>query len=77
MDIIKKNLKKLQKKACERYQNVSEEEKGKSKNMIVSDIKIFEKMKKKKCSNMVVSEIKISKKMKNKSWLSKEKIILG
>ena len=50
---------KLQKEARERYENLSEEKKAKSANMIVSDIEIFLKKKKKRSVNMVVNDIKI------------------
>ena len=36
-----KNKEKLSKKARERYQNLSEEEKKRSLNMVVDNIKIF------------------------------------
>ena len=43
----KKNKEMLQKKARERYQNLAEEEKEKHENMVVSNIKIFPKIKQK------------------------------
>ena len=58
---------KLSKKARGRYQNLSEEEKTKSTNMLVSDIEIFLKKKKKRNVNMVVNDIKNFQRMKNKS----------
>ena len=54
-----KNKEKLSKKVRERYQNLSEEEKTKSANMLVSDTEIFLKKKKKRSNNMVVNNIKI------------------
>ena len=51
---------KLSKKVCERYQSLSDEEKNKKANMLMSDIEIFLKKKKKKSShNVVVNDIKI------------------
>ena len=43
----KKNQRNATKKARERYQNLAEEEKEKHENMVVSDIKIFSKIKQK------------------------------
>ena len=40
------NKERLQKKACERYQNISEEKKEKRNNMVVSITKISQKVKK-------------------------------
>ena len=40
------NKERLQKKACERYQNISEEEKEKRNNMVVNITKIYQKVKK-------------------------------
>ena len=40
------NKERLPKKACERYQILSKEEKGKSVNMIVNITKVSQKMKK-------------------------------
>ena len=40
-----KNTKRLQKRAGERYQNLSEEEKEESISMVANDIKTFLKMK--------------------------------
>ena len=54
-----KNIERLSKKACERYQNLSEEEKTKSTTMLVSDIEIFLRKKKERSVNMVVNDIKI------------------
>ena len=42
-----KNKERLQKKSCERYQNLSKEEKAKSNNMVVNVTKISKKMKNK------------------------------
>ena len=42
-----KKKERLQKKTCERYQDLFEEEKLKMKNMVVSNIKISLKMKNK------------------------------
>ena len=59
-DIIKKkNRKSLSKKARERYQNLSEEKKTKSANMLVSNIETFLEKKKKRSGNMVGNDIKI------------------
>ena len=44
---IKKKQRNATKKARERYQNLAEEEKEKHENMVVSDIKIFSKIKQK------------------------------
>ena len=56
--ILSKKIKeRLSKRARERYQNLSGEEKTKSTNMFVSDIEIFLKKKKKRSVNMVVSDI--------------------
>ena len=41
-----KDKERLQKNACERYQNLSEEEKTKRENIVVNNIEIFLKMKK-------------------------------
>ena len=49
-----KNQERISKKACERYQNLSEEEKEKSTNIFVGDIVIFLKKKKKGSVNRVV-----------------------
>ena len=38
------NKERLQKKACERYQNLSKEGKKTSDNMILNDTKIYQKM---------------------------------
>ena len=43
--LYQNNKKRLQKKAPERYQSLSKEEKGKSDNMVVNDKKIYQKMK--------------------------------
>ena len=40
-----KNKERLQKRACERYQNLSKEERKKSDSMIMNEIKISLKMK--------------------------------
>ena len=61
-----KSKEQLWKKPRERYQNPSEEEKIKRKNMVVNDIEIFLKKKKTKSINMVVSNTEIFLKMKNK-----------
>ena len=53
---FEKNKKRLSKKARGRYQNLSEEEKGR---ILVSDIELFLKKKKKRSINMVVNHIKI------------------
>ena len=34
----------MQREACERYQNLSKEEKGKGDNTVMNDVKISEKM---------------------------------
>ena len=41
------NKERLQKKACERYQNLSKEEKEKNNNMVVNVTKISQRMKNK------------------------------
>ena len=53
---FEKNKERLSKKARGRYQNLSEEEKGR---ILVSDIELFLKKKKKRSINMVVNHIKI------------------
>ena len=55
-----KKQRKAFKKACERYQNLSEEKKTKSAYMLVSDIEIFLKKKKRRSVNMVVNNIKFA-----------------
>ena len=50
----KKNKENLQKEARERYQNLSEE-----KDMLVSDIEIFLKKKKKRSANIVMNDIRV------------------
>ena len=45
---MKKNKEELRKEACERYQNLSEEEKEKKEKMPETDIKIFLKKENKK-----------------------------
>ena len=41
-----KNKKKIQKKSCERYQNLTQEEKKeKNKNIVVNDMRISQKIK--------------------------------
>ena len=47
------------------YQNLSEEEKNKKKNMVASDIRIFLKIKKKRNVSMKVNATKIFLKIKN------------
>ena len=54
----KKNKERLSKKICESYQNLSEEEKTKSVNILMSDKKIFLKKKRRRSVNMVVTNIK-------------------
>ena len=48
--------KRLQRKACERYQSLSKEEKEKSNNMAMNVAKIFQKM---KIKNLLSIEKKI------------------
>ena len=50
----KKNKENLQKEARERYQNLSEE-----KDMLVSDIEIFLKKKKKRSANIVMNDTRV------------------
>ena len=50
----KNNKENLQKEARERYQNLSEE-----KDMLVSDIEIFLKKKKKRSANIVMNDIRV------------------
>ena len=45
--------------------------------MLLKDIKVFLKNKKKKRNKMVSKDTKTSQKMKNKSWLSIEKDIIN
>ena len=49
MKIIKrlKKKKKKKKKTCERYQSLSKEEKEKKNNMVINNIKIYQKTKNK------------------------------
>ena len=49
---IIKIVKKDYKKACERYQSLSKEEKDKNNNMVVNDTKIYQKMKNKSFLNI-------------------------
>ena len=49
LNIVKIIKKYYQKKACERYQSLSKEEKEKSDNMVVNNTKIYQKMKTKVC----------------------------
>ena len=44
LSIIKNNKKRLNKKARERYQNLSKEEKEKSNKIVLNDTKIYKKM---------------------------------
>ena len=74
--VLPKNKDKLQRKACDRFQDFSEEEKTKNISMLVNDIEIFLKKKKTNTENMVGNDIKIVLKMKNKGYLSLGKIIL-
>ena len=39
LELTKKHIEKLQKEACNRYQNLSEEEKDKRRTKLVKDIK--------------------------------------
>ena len=55
----KKNKEKIRKEACKRYQNLSEEEKKKRDNMLVSDTENFLNKKKERSVNMVVNDIRI------------------
>ena len=57
------NKERLQKKACERYQNLK---KTKSKNIVVNDTKIFLKNKETKSVSMLKNIIETFQKMKNK-----------
>ena len=59
------NKERLRKEACERYENLSGEEKTKSEKRLVKDIKVFLKEKKKKSVSIVANAIKIFPKMKN------------
>ena len=60
----------LQKKAREKYQDLSEEEKAKGNNMVANDIE----EEKTKRNNIVANNIKIY--LKNKGWLGIENIII-
>ena len=55
----KKQKKKLSKKVYERYQNLSEEKKTKSANIIMTGIEIFLKKKTKRSKNIVMKDIRI------------------
>ena len=48
------------------YQNLSEEEKTKSKNMVMNNTEIFLKKKVAKSISMVVNDVEIFQKMKSK-----------
>ena len=56
----------LQEKARERHQNLSDEEKTKSENMVLNDIKTFLEKNKTKSINMLVKDIEIFQKIQNK-----------
>ena len=56
--LSKKRKEKHSKKAREKYQNLSEEEKIKSANMLVSNIEIFLKKKMGRSINMIENNIK-------------------
>ena len=53
------NKEKLSKKACERYQNLSEEEKDKNRQYACERYRNLSEEEKKRSVNMVVSGIKI------------------
>ena len=72
-----KKKERLQKEACERYQNLSEEEKDKMQKKTREIYQNFSKEKKKeKNINIIVNIIKIFVRNKNKSYLSIEEIII-
>ena len=54
-----KHKEKLPKEARVRYQNLSDEKKRKSTNMLVGDIEIFLTKKKKRSVNMLVNDLNI------------------
>ena len=54
-----KNKERLSKNACKRYKNLSEEEKTKTGKMLVSDIEISLRKRKKRSVNMFVNDTKI------------------
>ena len=66
-----KHKEKLRKEARERHQNLSEENKRKSINMLVSGIEIFLKKKKKGNVNMVVNKIRIFYRMSIEKFILK------
>ena len=53
-----------------------QDNKERLQKMLLKNIKVFLKKKKKKSDNMVVNDTKIYQKMKNKSWLSIEENIM-
>ena len=57
------NKERLQKKARERYQSISEKEKKKSNNMVVNYTKIYEKMKNKSFLSIEKNIVKLEKKL--------------
>ena len=57
------NKERLQKKARERYQSISEKEKKKSNNMVVNYTKIYEKMKNKSLLSIEKNIVKLEKKL--------------
>ena len=63
---FQKNKVRLQKKTHEGCQNLSEEKREISITMLVNDIEIFLKKKKRKKVSMVVKDIEIFQKMKSK-----------
>ena len=63
---IGKNKEQLRKETCERYQNLSEEEKARNENMVASDIRIFQNKKKKWSVSMNVNITEIFLMIKNK-----------
>ena len=64
--ILLRKQRKGKKKCLRMDQNISEEKKTKSENMLANDVEIFLKNKNKKRWNKHLSDIEILKKMKSK-----------
>ena len=73
---MSKKQRKDSKNANEGYQDLSEERRTESVNMLVDDIEIFLKKTKTKSVDMVPNNTKIFLKKKSKVYMSIEKIIL-
>ena len=71
--ILSKKQRKASKEARETNQNLSEEKKTKSINMLMNDKEIFLKKEKTKSANMAVKDIEFFQKMKNKKLVEYRK----